>query len=184
MQFIQAHQVTIMRNKCQPCSSNYTITLTQEAFVTKSVARCCVLKYNTCTWIIKTIRLRLAFLIDVSFPCQIHQKVPKSSSLFEELALNPVTSTPPYLLTPSCLGALISQACRRPTSTMDVIGIGPDAKVNRYTGWVGRWIDRWICRDRIFTCIFFWETIWNGGHNEKHSFRSCYHRIIEGIMRA
>lgn len=97
------------------------------------------------------------------------KKVPKSSSLFEELALNPVTSTPPYLFNPRfAWGLWFSQACRRPTSTMDVIGIGPGAKVKRYTGWVGRWIDRWICRDRIFTCMFFVDdVIWNGGHNEK-----------------
>lgn len=72
----------IMRNKCQPCSSNYTITLTEEAIVTKSVARCCVLKYNTCPWIIKTVHLRLAFLIDVSFPCQnLSILVQKSSEI-------------------------------------------------------------------------------------------------------
>lgn len=38
-------------------------------------------------------------MIDVSCPCQIYP-----SSLFEELALNPVTSTPPCLFNPLLLG--------------------------------------------------------------------------------
>ena len=99
------------------------------------------------------------------------KKVPKSSSLFEELALNPVTSTPPYLFNSLLLGVFDFTGLQKA-----YFDHGRDWDWSGCQGeqvYIGRWIDRWICRDRIFTCIFFVEEICEmEGIMRKHSFRA------------